>query len=69
MNQVEIFNRIINERKRQDILHPNNNKADYLAILIEEVGEVGQALQEQGLGLEEELIQIASVCVRWLEAL
>ena len=39
-----------------------------LAVLIEEVGEVGKALQGEGY-LEEELIQIASVCCRWLENL
>jgi len=37
-----------------------------LAILVEEIGEVARALQGEG-SLEEELIQVASVCVRWLE--
>jgi NTP pyrophosphatase (non-canonical NTP hydrolase) len=68
MNQVDILNAIIKERKRQDWLHPNNRKADYLAIMIEEVGEVGKALQGDGI-LKEELIQLAATCVRWLEAL
>jgi NTP pyrophosphatase (non-canonical NTP hydrolase) len=66
MNQRDIIDRIINERKRQDILHPNNKNADYLAILIEEVGEVGKALQGDG-NMIDEIIQIAAVCVRWLE--
>lgn len=68
MNQVEILNRIIQERKRQDILHPRNKRGAYPAILIEEVGEVGAALQGQG-NLIEELVQVAAVCVRWLEDL
>lgn len=37
-----------------------------LTILVEEIGEVGSALQGEGV-LEDELIQVASVCVRWLE--
>jgi hypothetical protein len=68
MNQVEILNRIIQERKRQDILHPKNKLGAYPAILMEEVGEIGAALQGDGL-LVEEIVQLAAVCVRWLEAL
>lgn len=41
---------------------------EMLAILIEEVGEVGTAIQGEG-DLKEELIQVASVCIRWLENL
>jgi NTP pyrophosphatase (non-canonical NTP hydrolase) len=33
---------------------------------MEEVGEVGKAMQGDG-DLQEELIQVAAVCVRWLE--
>jgi NTP pyrophosphatase (non-canonical NTP hydrolase) len=39
---------------------------ELLAVLIEEVGEVGRALQGES-NLEEELIHVASVCIRWLE--
>ena len=39
---------------------------ELLTVLVEEVGEVAKALQE-GTNLEEELIQVAAVCVRWLE--
>ena len=66
MNQQDIFERIKHERKRQDILHPDNKQGDYLAILIEEVGEVGAALQGDGI-LIDEIVQLAAVCVRWLE--
>lgn len=39
---------------------------DLLAVLVEEVGEVAQACQGEG-NLTEELIQVASVAIRWLE--
>jgi NTP pyrophosphatase (non-canonical NTP hydrolase) len=39
---------------------------EMLSVLIEEVGEVGKAMQGDGV-LEDELIQVASVCVRFLE--
>ena len=68
MNQDLIFDAIIQERLRQDLLHPWNNKTNRLAILIEEVGEIAQALQGEG-SLEEEMVQLAAVCVRWLEEL
>lgn len=85
INRVEIFRAIEAERERQDKLHPiikskkhedpdvravetmifNN---EFLAVLVEEFGEVGSALQGEG-DLKEELIQVASVAVRWLENL
>jgi hypothetical protein len=39
---------------------------EMMAVLIEEVGEVGKAMQGDGL-LIDELTQVAAVCVRWLE--
>lgn len=39
---------------------------ELLAVLIEEVGEVGKALQGDGV-LKDELVQVAAVCFRWLE--
>lgn len=70
MNQVEIFNAIVKERKRQDILHPYNKKEEYLAIILEEVGEVARAIQLRDKdNLKEEIIHVAAVAVRWLEAL
>jgi NTP pyrophosphatase (non-canonical NTP hydrolase) len=67
MEQNEILRAIIEERQRQDKLHPANNIKDYLTILVEEVGEVAAALQGEGI-LTEELIQVAAVCIRWIEA-
>jgi hypothetical protein len=39
---------------------------EFLSVLVEELGEVGRALQGEG-ELKEELVHTASVCVRWLE--
>jgi hypothetical protein len=66
MKQAEIIKMIVKERERQDMLHPSNSIGDYPAILIEEVGEIGAALQGQGC-LIDEIVQLAAVCVRWLE--
>jgi NTP pyrophosphatase (non-canonical NTP hydrolase) len=65
-----VFEKIAKERARQECLHPmpKENYSDlYMhAVLTEEVGEVAKALQE-GSNLEEEIIQVAAVCLRWLE--
>ena len=78
-----IFEAITAERDRQDRLHPVCklkkqdpidiqtmatilNNGEMLAVLVKEIGEVARALQGEG-NLEKELIQLASVCVRWLE--
>jgi NTP pyrophosphatase (non-canonical NTP hydrolase) len=68
MTQTEIFQLIQEERVRQDKIHPSFPpfKADRLAILGEEFGEVCMAINDNS-NLEEELIQVAAVCVRWLE--
>jgi NTP pyrophosphatase (non-canonical NTP hydrolase) len=68
MTNDYIFDAILQERKRQDQLHIWNKKTNRLAILVEEVGEIAAALQGEG-DLEEELIQLAAVCVRWMESL
>ncbi len=73
------------ERWRQENLHPlpilksSGNEdvnviqnlllqMEFLAVLAEEFGEVGRALQGEG-ELKDELVQVASVCIRWLENL
>lgn len=85
IERADIFQAIDAERERQDKLHPfpKRNKDEdhdisavktmlfcneFLAVLVEEFGEVGKALQGEG-DLKEELIQVASVAVRWLEQL
>ena len=68
MTQDYIIDAIIQERLRQDGLHQWTKKTNRLAVLVEEVGEIAQALQGEG-NLEEELVQLAAVCVRMLEEL
>jgi hypothetical protein len=85
IDRVDIFEAIITERARQDELHPMPRQKkcsdkdvcvvtnmlmlnEFLAVLVEETGEVASALQGDG-DLKEELVQVASVCVRWLESL
>jgi NTP pyrophosphatase (non-canonical NTP hydrolase) len=68
MDRDIIFDAIIQERSRQDGLHDWNRRTNRLSVLVEEVGEIAQALQGDG-DLQEELMQLASVCVRWLEEL
>lgn len=63
-----IIDSILQERLRQDALHTWKTKTNRFAILVEEVGEIAQALQGEG-DIEEELIQLSAVCVRWLEEL
>lgn len=70
MRRTDVMAAILAERYRQNKLHPHNTLEDMLAVLIEEVGEVGRAVQHQDqVNLEEELVQVAAVCVRWLEML
>ena len=85
IDRATIFEKIEIERDRQEKLHPKPTikgsespevraiahylwLTDMLAVLIEEIGEVGKALQGEG-ELDTELIQVASVCCRWLENL
>lgn len=76
----KIFEAISNERARQDAKFgwPNRGLASVndwkkLAILMEEVGEVSNALLERAVGddttqhVRQELLQVAAVCVAWLE--
>jgi len=83
IKRQEIYKRIDAERERQERLHPILklkkdqddeiktittliNNGEMLAVLVEELGEIGRALQGEG-DLDEELIQLAAVCCRWLE--
>ena len=68
MTKDIIFDAILQERSRQDGLHEWTKKTNRLAVLVEEVGEIASALQGDG-DLQEELVQLASCCVRWLEEL
>lgn len=66
----QIFDSITAERARQDRKHPEFQPEFRMAVLSEETGEVGRALQNKdAANLREELVQVAAVAVRWLEAL
>lgn len=74
MTRLDIRAAVDIERARQDIVHPRRFESGSdglrLAVLIEEVGEVGTAIQDRDRDtLRTELVQVAAVCVRWLEAL
>jgi NTP pyrophosphatase (non-canonical NTP hydrolase) len=72
MEREKILEELVRERKRQNMLHSTFPKDEFkrLGILLEEVGEVAKGLNDGNKeNLKEELIQVASVCVRWLEIL
>lgn len=70
MHPSTIITEILKERIRQDRIHPDNDLSDYLAILVEEVGEIARAIQLRDIdNLKEELIQLSAVCIRWMEDL
>lgn len=70
MQIEQILISIVEERKRQDKLHPGFQNHKRLPVLVEEVGEIAEAIQNRDMkNLQEELIQLAAVCVRWLEQL
>jgi NTP pyrophosphatase (non-canonical NTP hydrolase) len=69
----KIFELIKEERKRQDKkwgVGYQQSAGTWLAILMEEVGEVAKAvLTGDWDNGKKELIQVAAVCVAWLEKL
>lgn len=77
MNRTDIFEQINAERDRQNAKWGEQRAPDnpWLAILVEEVGEVAQeiCLAYSGFSekdrLRDELTQVATVAVAWLESL
>ena len=73
MTRQEIFEQINEHRKFQDEKFGAENKANtpyrWLTIATEEFGEVAKAILdgEPKENLKKELIQLAAVCVQWLE--
>ncbi len=73
----EVFDKIMAERHNQIMKwgDPEHTPFEYLAILVEEVGEAGQAALHDKYGgdhagtLKKELIHVAAVAVQWLEHL
>lgn len=68
---MEVLEEVMEERKRQDELWGEQNHDDgiWLAILVEEVGEVANDINERSKKLREELIQVAAVAVSWVESI
>mgnify|MGYP001616241009 CR=1 FL=1 len=68
---MEVLEEVREERKRQDELWGEQNHGDgmWLAILVEEVGEVANDINERSKKLREELIQVAAVACCWVEAI
>lgn len=66
-----IINDIVKERNRQDVLWGADrdlSHSRWLAILVEEVGEVAKAMQEgDWRDIRTELTQVAAVAVAWIE--
>jgi NTP pyrophosphatase (non-canonical NTP hydrolase) len=81
----DILSEVLNERERQDVLKAEGkfkktcadgmSNAERLAVLAEEFGEVAREVCEQIEGFTDwykmrtELIQVAAVCVAWVEGL
>ena len=68
---MEVLEEVMEERNRQDELWGEQNHDDgiWLAILVEEVGEVANDINERSKKLREELIQVAAVAVSWVESI
>lgn len=77
--QPEVWAAIQAERARQDAkfgwapdtasILPGADVHAKVSVLLEEVGEVAHAvLEHDEPNLEEELVQVAAVCVAWLES-
>ena len=71
-HQEHAINFLKDERERQDLKwgEQNHNSATWLAILIEEVGEIAKAILEHGedsTEVRDEIIHAGAVCLAWLE--
>ena len=70
-----VFSMISDERRRQDEKWGNSHDlmmsdSDWLSILTEEVGEVADANNNgDWVNLREEVVQVATVAVKWLEVM
>lgn len=72
MSRRNIYTLIDIEREKQDAkwgdLPRRLQDLLWLSILVEEVGEVAQAiLKRDWINLKEEIIQVAAVAIAWLE--
>lgn len=68
----DVLDEVLHERKQQAVKwgEQTHTPADWLTVLVEEVGEVSHAINEGDvLNYREELIQTAAVCVAMVESL
>ena len=75
IRQYQIFHEILNERDRQETKWHEApgvwpcDATTKLAVLAEEFGEVARGVLERDAeNVREELVQVAAVCMKWLEA-
>lgn len=68
--QMDVLDAVISERGRQDDKwgEQNHDDSKWLAILMEEVGEVARDILE-GNSVEDEITQCAAVAVAWMECI
>jgi NTP pyrophosphatase (non-canonical NTP hydrolase) len=75
MMSAKVLVDVLMERVRQDDAHGaprlrGYQNSEWLAVLVEEVGEVARAIQVGDMrNLREELVQVAAVAVAFVEAL
>jgi len=73
LRTMQIFNAIKEERVKQDAKHGTELDEDpffMLAVLVEEVGEVAEAMGDDGADSDhtrEELVQVAATAVKMIE--
>jgi NTP pyrophosphatase (non-canonical NTP hydrolase) len=75
--QGDVVAAVLAERRRQDAKWGEQNHTDewWLAVLMEEVGEVAQSVLQDEFGggrpghTAEEIEQVAAVAVAWLECI
>lgn len=71
--QFAVMRKVVAEREKQDSKWGSQRhltRERWLAILVEEVGEVAEAiLEDDSEGLRKELIQVAAVAIAFVEAL
>lgn len=72
--QYRTIELIREERRRQHMKwgQQDHNDATWLAILVEEVGEVAKAMLEKDLmigDVEQELVEVAAVAAAWIQSI
>lgn len=69
---ISVMKRVLIERRRQDEkwgADQRNPQDRWLAILVEEIGEVAKEMLNGDPRFEQELVEVAAVAVAWLEQL